>query len=111
MYVSITKFEVKAWWVLPLFYLHAALAHGQARKSRGILSLAVWPEKGNVFCTLTHWESKEQMTAYRNNGRHLKAMKASRKLGRGIALGWESDIMVSKEKAMYKLLHNKESVS
>ena len=103
MYVSITHFKVKSLWALPLFQWHAFTSYGQANRSLGIISSEAWPEKGRVFCTLTLWESKEDMLKFRNSGAHLKAMKISRKLGEGITHGWETDELPDKNEALARL--------
>ena len=43
------------------------------------------------------------MLAYRNTGAHLKAMKASSRLGEGYTVGWTSADSVTKKKAETKL--------
>lgn len=110
MYVSVTHFKVRSIWALPLFQWHAFASYGQANKSRGIISTESWPEKGRVFCTLTLWESKEDMIRFRNSGAHLKAMKISRKLGEGITHGWATEKLPGRKEALERLYAHHEIV-
>jgi len=42
------------------------------------------------FCTLTGWESKEDMRAFRNSGPHLEAIKNIRSIGGAKSITWET---------------------
>lgn len=57
--------------------------------SKGILKMQTRANGARNYQTLTVWESKETMLAFRNKGAHLLAMKISNKLGKGHAIGWE----------------------
>jgi len=103
MYCSFTQFEVKKWWALPLFQWHVFRSSSQANKSKGLLSIQAWHAGGMIFCTLTVWESKEDMLKFRNSGAHLLAMKLSYKMGKGKAVGWESNGMPTKAEGKEKL--------
>lgn len=59
---------------------------------------------GMDFCTLTSWESKEQMLKFRNSGAHLIAMKLSSKMGLGYSVGWESEDYGSQQEGEERLL-------
>jgi hypothetical protein len=41
--------------------------------------------------TLSGWQSREAMTAFRNNGPHLEAMKKINKIGLTKSITWEAD--------------------
>jgi len=41
--------------------------------------------------TLTGWQSREAMMAFRNNGHHLEAMKKTNKIGFTKSTTWEAD--------------------
>lgn len=103
MYISVTYFKLKAPWVWPLFQWHALLSYGQAVHSKGILKTQAWSEKKLVFCTLTHWSTKEAMLQFRNSRKHLHAMRISRKLGEGKALGWYSETYANPKSARKQL--------
>ena len=103
MYISITYFKLKAWWAWPLFQWHALLSYGQANQSKGMIRTQTWSEQKLVFCTLTHWNSMEAMLKFRNSGKHLRAMRISRKLGDGKAFGWDSETYAEPELARKKL--------
>jgi hypothetical protein len=47
--------------------------------------------KARGFRTLSGWESREAMNAFRNNGHHLTAMKFSRSIGKVKSVTWESE--------------------
>ncbi len=82
MLYSFTYFKVKAWWLVPLFQWHGMLSIFQYKKAKGLVDVKIQNEKGRVFYVLSCWQTKEDMLAYRNKGAHLKAMKATKKLGK-----------------------------
>ena len=41
--------------------------------------------------TLSGWQSREAMMAFRNNGHHLEAMKKTNKIGLTKSISWEAD--------------------
>lgn len=45
--------------------------------------------KFNGLRTLSGWESREAMEAFRNSGHHLDAMKNTRKMGVVKSVAWE----------------------
>ncbi len=106
MYCSYTHFRVNKWWALPLFQWHAFRSGSQAYRSKGLIHMQAWNAGGMDFCTLTCWESEEDMLEYRNAGAHLMAMKLSRKMGKGYTAGWESEVMPNRETGR-KLLEDK----
>ena len=110
MYVSITSFLVKSPWANLFFQMHAMTSFMQARKSKGILKTETFSPFRKVYSTLTHWESKEDMIRFRNSGAHLKAMKASAKMGHGITTGWETETYINREYALERLHSEKGSL-
>lgn len=110
MYVSITSFKVGNFWVGLLFQGHAVASFLQANKSKGILRTETFSPIKGVYNTLTHWQSEKDMLHFRNSGAHLKAMKASPRLGHGITTGWESDDFVGREMATARLHSEKGSL-
>lgn len=111
MYVSVTSFLVKSPWANLFFQMHATMSFMQARKSRGILKTETFSPFRRVYSTLTHWESKEAMLEFRNSGAHLKAMKLSAKMGKGITTGWETEEFIDRESALHKLHSEKGSLT
>ena len=47
-------------------------------------------QKIKGFRTLTGWETKEAMKAFRNNGHHLDGMKNVKKVGKAKSITWET---------------------
>lgn len=104
MYISVTAFKPVGLWPKILFQMHAAASFLQANKAPGLIKAQTFKPEQGIHSTLSFWDSKEAMLAYRNSGSHLKAMKASGKLGKGITAGWESDQAVSTEFAYQRLV-------
>ena len=110
MYVSVTSFLVRSPWANVLFQMHAVSSFMQAGKSQGILKKENFSPFRKVYSTVTHWESKEAMLAFRNSGAHLKAMKLSAKMGHGIATGWETEQFIDRKEALSRLHSEKGSL-
>jgi heme-degrading monooxygenase HmoA len=75
----------------------------QAKASIGLLKMDTIYAGGTDFCTLTVWESKEQMLKFRDTGAHAVAMQLSSKMGEGYTTGWECDVIPDKELAEFRL--------
>lgn len=103
MYASYTHFRVKSWWALPLFQWHAFRSGSQAYRTKGLLQMKTFSRGARNFCTLTCWNTRAEMMAFRNSGAHLLAMKLSRKMGEGYTTGWETDRMPSAEEGETRL--------
>ena len=110
MYVSVTAFRVEGFWMKIMFQLHGATSFLQARFSPGLLKIETFSPVRDVNCTLSHWESKEQMLRFKSSGAHLKAMKVSPKMGRGITTGWESNEFIDRKAALDRLHAEKGSL-
>ncbi|MBL1262019.1 MAG: hypothetical protein COB33_016035 [Thiotrichaceae bacterium] len=54
--------------------------------------------------TLSGWESREAMIAFRNNGHHLEAMKKTKQMGFVKSITWEAEIEPSWAEAKKRLL-------
>lgn len=104
MYVSVTSFKPSGFWPKVLFQVHAFMSFMQVNRAPGLIKAQTFQGEKGIFCTLSYWETKEAMIDYRNSGSHLKAMKASGKLGKGKTTGWVSSEFVSTENAYQKLL-------
>ena len=53
--------------------------------------------------TLTGWENKEAMKAFRNNGHHLDAMKNLKNVGKAKSITWETHTEPHWREAIEKL--------
>lgn len=53
--------------------------------------------------TLTGWENKEAMKAFRNNGEHLNAMKNIKDIGKTKSVTWEAQSEPDWHEAIEKL--------
>ena len=60
-------------------------------------------QKLKGFRTLTGWENKEAMKAFRNNGHHLDAMKNLKKVGKAKSITWEAHTEPHWQEAIEKL--------
>ncbi|MFC3039197.1 DUF3291 domain-containing protein [Virgibacillus xinjiangensis] len=94
MFISVTRLRLKGKRMLPSFYFHTITSMIQSRNAEG-LEFSLFNKEGwDTYWTLTVWESKEHMMAFRNSGWHLKAMKRSRKMADQLeAVNWESDTL------------------
>ena len=89
-FYSFTTFRIKWWWMWPLFQWHGMMVTFQIRKTKGLISSKVWTKGMMTYCTLTCWESKDDMLHFRNRKSHLKAMKIHKKLGDAQSVSWSS---------------------
>jgi hypothetical protein len=89
VYVSITGLKVKNFFASFTFWRHAIPSKVQAEKSTGLMFLDV-KRKGSYHFTLSVWENRAAMIAYRNSGAHLAAMKAFRNIATGKIYGYEA---------------------
>jgi heme-degrading monooxygenase HmoA len=90
MLYSFTHFKVRAWWLVPLFQWHGMLSTFQYKKAKGLVDVNIWNEERRVFYVLSCWQTKEDMLVYRNRGAHLRAIKASHKLGQAQVVSFVS---------------------
>jgi hypothetical protein len=88
-YISITGLKPKGIISFFKFWRLAIPSFDQARKAKGIKFCQV--KRINGFqCTLTAWESREDMLNFLHSGTHLKAMQAFHKIATGKTYGYES---------------------
>jgi len=99
VYVSITGLKVKNIIASFIFWRHAIPSKAQAEKSTGLVLLDV-KRVGSYHFTLTVWENREAMIAYRNSGAHLVAMTAFRKIATGKIHGYETKSIPTWEEAL-----------
>jgi hypothetical protein len=92
MFISVTRLHLKGKRMLPKFFLYTMKSIRQVKKANGLMHSSVNNEGWSTFWTLTVWENKECMKAYRDNGNHLQAMRISRKIAQELEkINWESD--------------------
>ncbi len=103
MYVSITGLKPKNFISTIQFWRLAIPTFRQAQLSEGMLFSSAKRLKG-YQCTLTTWESREQMLVFMRSGAHLKAMKAFHTIATGKTFGFESDTRPTWEEAVDLLL-------
>ena len=97
MIASATKYTLKS---LPAFLMFAVLSFGsifQAKKSRGLIAIKI---RLRDFRTLTVWNSKEDMKAFRNSGIHQKAITDSPQLGSNQSYTWETNTIPTWKEAI-----------
>lgn len=70
-----------------LLLFHIVRVRRQLASARGLLKMDFHPG----WRTLTVWETAEDMKAFRNNGAHLDAMRATAKIGSARTVTWEVD--------------------
>lgn len=73
-FISITRLRVRSWRYLPQFVWHALKTARQAERAAGFLGGKLLREARNAFWTMTLWEDKAAMLAYRNAGAHREVM-------------------------------------
>ena len=74
MFVSITHLRLRSVRFLPAFVWHAIRTDRQARRAGGVRSVRTRPGEFLAFLTLTTWDSRQAMLAYRNTAAHGRAM-------------------------------------
>lgn len=94
MYISITGLKPRGILSFFKFWTLAIPSFEQARKAKGIQFCQVKRIKG-YQCTLTAWESREDMLNFMRSGVHLKAMQAFHKIATGRTYGYESNTIPS----------------
>jgi len=85
MIVTATQMKVKSIFGLFRFFRHVKNIKSQMANVEGLVFQEL---KG--FSTLTGWENKEAMKAFRNNGHHLDAMKNIKNMGKAKSVTWEA---------------------
>jgi hypothetical protein len=99
VYVSITGLKVKSFFTSFIFWRHAIPSKVQAEKSTGLVFLDV-KRVGSYHFTLSAWENREAMIAYRNSGAHLAAMNAFRNIATGRIYGYEASSIPTWDEAL-----------
>ncbi|MFM6951842.1 MAG: hypothetical protein ACKOXR_01705 [Bacteroidota bacterium] len=105
MYISITGLKPKGIIGFFRFWGLAIPSFAQAQTAPGILFSQVKRIQG-YQCTLTAWESRDQMLVFMRSGVHLKAMKSFHKIATGKTYGYESEVIPSWTEAFEALSNN-----
>jgi hypothetical protein len=97
---GVTKSPVFAWFTLKSII--------QSRKFTGLLKSSLRKEGWMTYWTLTVWDTKEYMMAFRNTGSHLEAMKIARQIADKLDyVHWEDDTIPDWRIAMQRLKETK----
>ena len=104
-YISITGLKPKGIISYIVFWRLAIPSFAQARNAKGNQFCEVKRIK-RYQCTLTVWESREDMLNFMRSGAHLKAMKSFHKIATGRTYGFESEQIPSWPEA-FALLQEK----
>lgn len=99
MYVSITGLKPRNFISWIIFWITTLPASSLARKANGIL-LCEFSSRNGYQHTLTVWQTKQHMMAYRASPAHTKAMRAMSKIGSGKVFGYEATTIPSWETAL-----------
>jgi hypothetical protein len=98
MYISITGLTPRNFWARLRFWRFAIPSFRQAQQAKGNTYCQV--KKIGVYqCTLTAWNSREDMLNFLRSGTHLKAMKAFHAIAKGKTYGYESESIPTWEEA------------
>ena len=104
MYISITGLKPKVIISFFRFWRLAIPSFAQAQTANGILFSQV-KRKGGFQCTLTAWESRDQMLHFMRSGVHLKAIKAFHQIATGRTYCYESDQIPTWDSAYSDLIN------
>ena len=100
MIIVVTRLHLKSIWKLRRFGALSKAAFMQAEQADGNLHTDAFPQSPWKFCTITAWESAEQMKAYARSGAHAEAMKHHKDLAKGIqTITYESDTIPERKEA------------
>ncbi|SFG40031.1 Heme-degrading monooxygenase HmoA [Novosphingobium sp. CF614] len=73
--VSLTRLKLRRFWFLPAFLRHANASTAQLEGMPGFTGGYLASNWKWTFWTVSHWETREAMRAYRGSGAHAAAMK------------------------------------
>ena len=74
MFISVTRLRIRSFLHLLPFFLHNERVVKQTVRAPGYLGGSLFVDAHRTFWTLTAWESKAAMLAYRNADAHKAAM-------------------------------------
>jgi hypothetical protein len=73
--ISITRLRLRSWRFFPGFALYAVRSRMQASRAAGNCGMNLMREPGNVFWTVTVWESAEAVKQFMVANPHGQAMR------------------------------------
>ncbi|MEA3410497.1 MAG: hypothetical protein U9R74_03040 [Pseudomonadota bacterium] len=85
MIVTATQIRIRGITGLVRFFPRVRSIRNQLASADGLLFM-----RFSGLRTLTGWESREAMKAFRNSGPHLEAMKKLRTIGKAKSITWET---------------------
>ncbi len=100
MIASTTKYTLKEIPAFVMFSILSLKSIYQATNSTGLISLKI---RIRDFRTLTVWQDRDKMMAFRNTGAHLKSMQDSPGLGLNQSHTWETEHIPRWQEAIAKL--------
>ena len=98
MIITATQIKIKSIIGFFHFILNVKNIKTQLTKADGLVF-----HKFKGFRTLTGWENKEAMKAFRNNGHHLDAMKNIKNIGTAKSITWKAHSEPDWQEAIVKL--------
>lgn len=101
MHIAVGRLSLKAGTGRLRFLWHTLRSQWQAKRAPGCSHAATRREEGNIFWSLSVWQTPEAMRAYRSSGAHLRAMQVTRQItGRADFVHWQSDSIPGWDEAM-----------
>ena len=100
MIASTTKYTLNSIPAFLMFSLLSLKSIAQANTSSGLVTIKI---RIRDFRTLTVWQSREHMTAFRNSGFHQQAMITSARLGSNQSYSWETERIPTWSEAIAKI--------
>jgi hypothetical protein len=73
--ISVTRLRVRAWWLLPGFFVLATRAGRQSKRAEGNLGTQLLAEANRTFWTLTAWTDEAAMRRFMLAGAHGRGMR------------------------------------
>lgn len=83
--VSVTRFELRAWWHLPAFHWAVLRAYRQAARADGMMGQRLARLGRGSYWTATLWRDEAALLAYRDSGAHRDAMRRTARWAREMA--------------------------
>jgi len=105
MYVSVTGVRPKGFIGWVRFWLFTIPASKAAQNADGVLFCEFEAHNG-YHQTLTVWETKKHMMAYRNSPAHIRAMKVISQIGDGKVFGYEANSIPCWNDALFEFDNN-----
>lgn len=100
MFASTTKYTLANVGAFLMFSLLSLKSIAQANSAGGLVTIKI---RIRDLRTLTVWQSKKDMLAFRNSGFHQQAMIASSNLGSNQSYSWQTDRIPTWQEAIAKV--------